>query len=174
MNVARHIPTQFALLPLVVFLVGCEPTPPEGGPTNMSEMAALMDRQEPPSETAAAVAPTPPPPPVVEEPQVVTSKTPKRGRLLHDRGSYLSAVGSARFTAEHQTILNNVRHALDLYRAEHGEFPKSHEEFMTRIIEANSIVLPELEEGYEYWYDPSERDPQNMLKFRPIQEDAAE
>ena len=48
------------------------------------------------------------------EPQVVTAKTPKKGRTLHDQGSYLSAVGSARFRAEHQMTLDRVTKSLKL------------------------------------------------------------
>jgi hypothetical protein len=159
---------------LLAIAIGCEGPPPEGGATSMSEMADGMEQKAASTTETTTAAPQPERSPVVEEPQIVTAKTPKRGRTLHDQGSYLSAVGSARFRAEHQMILNQIHHALNLYQAEHGEFPKSHDEFMSRIIEPNFIELPELEAGYEYWYDASERSPADMLKQRPIQSGEAE
>jgi hypothetical protein len=43
--------------------------------------------------------------------------------------------------------------ALQLFQASEGRMPRSHEEFMTRIIQANNIRLPELSEGQEYEFD---------------------
>jgi hypothetical protein len=67
-------------------------------------------------------------------------------------------------------ILHTVTHALQLYNAEHGKYPKTHEEFMEKIIKANEIKLPELEPGYEYIYDTTD----NVLKKRPIEGGEAE
>lgn len=50
----------------------------------------------------------------------------------------------------------NMEHALKLYQAEHDRLPKSHEEFMTKIIGENSIALPDLPPGEEYIYDPKQ------------------
>ncbi len=47
-----------------------------------------------------------------------------------------------------------VPHALQLFEAEHGRKPKTHEEFMEKIIQANRINLPELPPGHRYLYDP--------------------
>ena len=47
----------------------------------------------------------------------------------------------------------NMDHALDLYRAETGEFPKTYDEFMEKIIRANNIALPTLPFYQEYGYD---------------------
>jgi len=46
-----------------------------------------------------------------------------------------------------------VRHALDLFKATEDRLPKSHEEFMERIIKENHIKLPPLPEGERYVYD---------------------
>jgi hypothetical protein len=156
------------VLSLAVLLAGCSSESENRGSQSMDDLAALLD-----NNAGSATAPGDTSPTATTqlatsaaalEPQVVTAKTPKKGRTLHDQGSYLSAVGSARFRAEHQMILHQVTHALNLYQAEHGYYPKSHEEFMVKIVEPNSIVLPELEEGYEYWYDASD----HLLKFRPV------
>lgn len=47
-----------------------------------------------------------------------------------------------------------IPHAMNLYNADKGRYPRSHEEFMRDIIEANSIQLPELPMGHRYVYDP--------------------
>jgi len=44
--------------------------------------------------------------------------------------------------------------AMNLYRAEHDGFPKSHEQFMKDIVEANQIKLPELPPDSKYVYKP--------------------
>jgi hypothetical protein len=156
-----------SLVLLLVVLSGCSSESESHSSQSMDDLAALLD-----SDTGSATASSDTSPAATTElatsaaalePQVVTAKTPKKGRTLHDQGSYLSAVGSARFRAEHQLIFHQVTHALNLYQAEHGYYPKSHEEFLVKIIEPNSIVLPELEEGQEYWYDASD----HLLKFRP-------
>ena len=46
-----------------------------------------------------------------------------------------------------------VQRALQFFQAEHGRFPKDHEEFMTRIIEQNNIQLPVLPGKRRYQYD---------------------
>jgi len=45
-----------------------------------------------------------------------------------------------------------IPQALNLYKAEHGKGPQSHEEFMEKIIRANNIQLPQLppEQRYEF------------------------
>jgi hypothetical protein len=44
---------------------------------------------------------------------------------------------------------------MNLYKGEHGEFPKSHEQFMEVIIKANQIKLPDLPQDSKYVYDPA-------------------
>ncbi len=46
-----------------------------------------------------------------------------------------------------------IQHAVNLFNAEEGRYPESHDEFMTRIIKANNIHLPVLANGLEYQYD---------------------
>jgi hypothetical protein len=44
--------------------------------------------------------------------------------------------------------------AMNLYKAEHGHAPESHDAFMNKIIKPNHIQLPELPAGHRYVYDP--------------------
>jgi len=60
----------------------------------------------------------------------------------------------ARFRIEERIVFNHVDYALKLYKAQHGELPKTHEEFMEKIIRANQITLPALPPGDTYLYDP--------------------
>ena len=47
-----------------------------------------------------------------------------------------------------------IPHAMNIYRGVNGHFPKSHEEFMQKIIKENQIQLPDLPPDEHYVYDP--------------------
>jgi hypothetical protein len=81
----------------------------------------------------------------------------------------MGAVANSRFAAEYKMTMNNVTHALNLYWAPTGEYPKTHEEFMEKIIKENKIVLPVLSDDREYIYVPEEPDPTKMLQVRAKQ-----
>jgi len=51
-----------------------------------------------------------------------------------------------------------IPHALNLYKALEGKLPKSHEEFMDKIVKANGIQLLELKPGMKYRYRPDQGD----------------
>ncbi len=55
---------------------------------------------------------------------------------------------------EHMAFRIQVPQALQLFEAEHGRKPQSHEEFWREIIEKNNIQLPRLPPGHRYVYDP--------------------
>jgi hypothetical protein len=63
---------------------------------------------------------------------------------------------SVYFRVPEKLVFNvQIQHTMNLYKAEHGRFPKTHEEFMQKIIAANGIALPELRSPEErYVYDP--------------------
>lgn len=48
--------------------------------------------------------------------------------------------------------------ALNLYTAEKGHGPKTHDEFMEQIIKANQIALPQLPPGERYLWDPEKQE----------------
>jgi hypothetical protein len=134
------------------------------------------------SDTAPRVQPPPPPPPpparteppadVVQTPHGVAESPPPTGSENTDSsrkvaevgvgrksqqiegGGYLPTVIRARFRAEERINLTNAQYALKLYKAQHGRAPKTHEEYMEKIIKANRINLPELPAGQRYVYDP--------------------
>ncbi|MEX2306304.1 MAG: hypothetical protein WD738_01850 [Pirellulales bacterium] len=153
-------------LVLALIIAGCDSSSAPGGGASMNELASAASAQKAAedekaqekaeadlkAEEAAKAAAGPPAPRI----EVVTSHSPKKGRTL-EGGGYLSIVAGTRFWAEHQIILNNILHATRLWEAEHGRYPKTQEEFMREIIEPNepATALPELPEGWEYYYDPA-------------------
>ncbi len=69
------------------------------------------------------------------------------------------------FTAREKIVLDQMQHALDLYKVEHdGKPPKTKEEFMDKIIKENNLRLPTLPQGESYVYDPNTGD---LLVQRP-------
>ena len=58
------------------------------------------------------------------------------------------------WTAREKIVLDQIRHALDLYKATEGHTPRNHKEFMERIIKENHVQLPALPTGHNYVYDP--------------------
>jgi hypothetical protein len=52
-----------------------------------------------------------------------------------------------------QISKSHVEHALQLYEAEHGHYPRDHKEFMEGVIKPNQIQLPVLPAGAKYQYD---------------------
>jgi hypothetical protein len=79
----------------------------------------------------------------------------------------MGAAAGARFHAEYQMIINNIQHAHQLYWAEHGDWAKSHEEFMKNIVEYNKLALPELEPHHEYIYVPEQPEVGLQIRLKP-------
>lgn len=46
-----------------------------------------------------------------------------------------------------------VEHAVNIFNAMEGRYPKDHDEFMEKVIKANQIKLPEPARGFSYQYD---------------------
>jgi hypothetical protein len=71
-----------------------------------------------------------------------------------------------KFRIEQRIVFLNVKHALDLFRAENDRLPASHEEFMTKIVQEQGLTLPELPAGERYVYDPEVGE---LMVERPVQ-----
>ena len=114
--------------------------------------------------------PTATKPPVVQTPtESVKAQVGvgAKGRSLDNEtgvGKMISSPVSTLFAVKERVAFDiQVPQALNLFRASEGRFPKSHEEFMEKIIKANQIKLPELPAGMVYrfntelgelWVDP--------------------
>ncbi|MCH2202594.1 MAG: hypothetical protein MK102_11535 [Fuerstiella sp.] len=46
-----------------------------------------------------------------------------------------------------------IEHAVNLFHATEGRYPKDYEEFMQRIIKENNMRLPDPAKGFSYEYD---------------------
>lgn len=78
-----------------------------------------------------------------------------KGRSLDEYEGPIVTPAKTYFTAKERIIFEiAVPHALALYEATEGQGPKTHEEFMEKIVEANKIELPMLAPGHKYVYDP--------------------
>lgn len=167
---ATNLPRSTWSLAIVVALsaLGCESSSNSGGSASLDDMAGAMEakkmakvqQEKAAQEAEERAAQQAASPPVAEEPaplETVTARSGQKGKSL-EGGGYLSVVAGTRFWAENQMTLNVVRKNMDLYRAGagNGDYPKTHEEFMKHIIEENSVKLPELPEGWEYVYDPTD------------------
>jgi len=130
---------------------------------------------QPKTETPPAVAPSSPVAGSGGEAATVAAETSgseagiaqKAGVGVGIRGDSLrSEEGVGKIIASPAVTYFNVRekavfeiqipHALNLYKALEGKLPKSHEEFMDKIVKANAIQLPELKPGMKYRYRPDQ------------------
>jgi hypothetical protein len=116
----------------------------------------------PPSGTSSLPPPPPPPPatatpsPAAEVPSANAVKAEagvgKKGRG-YGAGMVTTPI-AAYFRVQERLAFDQVTHAMDLYKATNEHGPKSHEEFMEKIIKENGIKLPQLPAGERYLYDP--------------------
>src|SRR3954452_4413414 len=67
----------------------------------------------------------------------------KAGRSLDQHQGIIVTPAKTLFVAKEKIKFEiEIPHALNLYKAYEGNAPKSHEEFMEKIIKANQIKLP--------------------------------
>lgn len=80
----------------------------------------------------------------------------QKGSKIRGEGMNQMIAGPAiaYFNAKEKIVFEiQVPQALNLYWGEHGDYPKSHDEFMEKVINFNNIQLPQLKEGARYVYD---------------------
>jgi hypothetical protein len=114
--------------------------------------------------SAPPTPPAPPstdsaPPPAATEPETERIKAEKgvglKGRSLDQYEGVLVTPAKAFFSAKERIAFEiQVPHALQLYKASEGQAPKTHDEFMEKIVQFNQIKLPILPPGHKYVYDP--------------------
>lgn len=79
------------------------------------------------------------------------------GRSLDEYEGVIVTPAKALFTVREKAVFQiQIPKAMQLHKALNGSDPKTHEEFMSKIIDGNSIQLPELPPGDSYFYDPQE------------------
>ncbi len=99
--------------------------------------------------------------PVARQKAPKQAAAPKREKAeagVTGRGNYGGGMGTTALSTyvrvQEKMEFLAVDQALTLYKATNGELPKSHDEFMEKVIKANQINLPKLQEGDKYVYDP--------------------
>ena len=70
-------------------------------------------------------------------------------------GDMITMPVKAMWTAKEKIVLDQMHHAMELYKASEGHAPKTEKEFMEKIIKENHLQLPTLPAGHRYVYDPS-------------------
>lgn len=158
----------------------CEapPAPPSGAQPQASPplatIAPPVEAEPPPAPPVAQDAPMPQaapattpvsPMPSTTEPPPATESVKaevgvgKKGRSLDEyEGVVVTPVKSLFATRERLTFDVAIPQALSLFQATEGRYPKTHEEFMEKIIKFNNIGLPELPEGHRYKWDPEQKE----------------
>jgi hypothetical protein len=122
--------------------------------------------QNPPNAPPQPVAnPSPtvgnnPPPPPEAAPTPGTTQKPaevgvgKKGRG-YGKGVIVTPVASLFAARERLVFEVQIPQAMQLFKAMNdNKGPKSHDEFMQKIVKENNIKLPELPAGDRYMYDP--------------------
>ncbi len=81
-------------------------------------------------------------------------------------GGIISEPVSQLFKQKDRIHLMQLEQVLKLYKAEHGSLPRTHEEFMQKIVNnpQYGIRLPELPPGHRYVWDPKQ---EKLLVERP-------
>ncbi len=138
-------------------------------PADSAAVPAVPEPQPPATEPAVGMELTPPAQAQVPETPVVPVadvvpdmervKAEKgvgiKGRSLDEHQGMLVTPAKAYFSVRERVVFEiQIPDALNKYKALNGNGPKSHDEFMAQIIDANQIQLPELPAGQRYVYDP--------------------
>jgi hypothetical protein len=82
-----------------------------------------------------------------------------KGRSLDEHQGMLVTPAKAYFSVRERVVFEiQIPEAVKLFKATNGSGPKSHEDFMAQIVDANQIHLPELPPGQRYVYDPEKEE----------------
>jgi hypothetical protein len=173
----RHAHACVGMLALgLVVLAGCETSSqpaqqavqqPQQQPAQQPQQPQAVQQPQPvqsqpaqpqPSQQTqpAAVAPPAPTPPPEAEKKVEKKAEVGVGKKGRGYGKGVVATPAASLFAVRERLVFEVQipEAMKLFKATEDRAPKSHEEFMEKIIAANNIKLPELPDGDRYRYDP--------------------
>jgi hypothetical protein len=132
-----------------------QPLPPSPPPTLAP---ATGPELAPPAQATPAAVPGPAPAADMERVKAEKGVGVK-GRSLDEHEGVLVTPAKAYFSVRERAVFEmQIPQALKLFKATNGNGPKTHEEFMAQIIDANQIQLPELPAGQRYVYDPEKEE----------------
>ena len=133
----------------VLGIAGCSGEDPfDTGPTRSAAPEAVGITTDSVESAGAPVAKKEAPAPQREK-----AKAGVTGRGDYGGGFGTTALSTYVRVQEKVEFLQ-VDQALTLYKASTGALPKTHEEFMEKVIKPNQINLPKLQPGDKYVYDP--------------------
>ena len=141
---------------LLLGVSGCEPahSPP---PKQMVKAPPPPPPPPPPPQAATPPAVTPAAQPPAKDPNA-GSKEAKVGvgkKYSRLSKSLIATDFAAMYCVREKLVFEvQIPKAMQLFNAREGRNPKSHAEFMAKIIKEGQITLPELWEGETYRYDP--------------------
>ncbi len=170
----------FVIAFCVVSLTGCGgSSSSSGSKTSLDAMAEKLNQKAVEDKQAAKVK-------AADDAQAsADAKAAEAARLANQKGSevrpedmqrgskmvqggYMQTVLKGGIRAEQRLNLFEVQHAMDLFWGLEGRYPKSHEEFMEKIIEANGLTLEPLQEPYEYLYNPEDHQLYKVAKQKAV------
>jgi hypothetical protein len=153
---------------LVAGFVGCEAPSTSNTPAASSTpTTAEQPKEEKPMVAGAPGEPLPEDEtPVTDIPRKFNSHDPIHGRRSRRAGGLGTTMAALPY-AQFQTMIYNIDEANALYNAEHGDWPKSQEEFIKNIVEFNKIKLPEIPDGEEYCYVPEQGEVGLQIRLKP-------
>lgn len=135
------------------------PTPP--GPPKPPAPPGPNDVAPSPPATPMPMPPVPPADPPLDpsaRPAAVGAGAKGQYKNSNPVTDIVAVPISARFRAEERlTFEAQIPTSMQIYKAldPQGKGPKTHAEFMEKIIKQNQINLPQLPAGEEYQYDPA-------------------
>lgn len=193
MMLETRIPSSVVLL-AAALLVGCGTTippepPPSGSPATPApasaaapdaeveaaaesaehapQQPAMADSSEGPELAPPGQARTEEAEPAGDRERVKAERgVGAKGRSLDEHSGVIVTAAKAFFSVRERAVFDiQIPQAVQLYKATHGRGPQSHDDFMTQIVEANQIQLPELHGDHRYVYDPQT---EQLMVERPV------
>ncbi len=126
-------------------------------------LAGCQPQAAPPAAGAPPATPAPSPSaavpgeaPAAQATEQVAAKAGVgiQGQSLEGHSGILVEPAKAFFRFKQNVVFDiQIPQALQLFEATEGRKPKSQDEFMTRVVQANNINLPRLPDGHKYLYD---------------------
>jgi hypothetical protein len=142
---------------MLAVLAGCNGSEP-ARPAQAPQPAVNVPPPPPPPAPTTTTAANNAAPPAPAAPIAPPTETKKAGVGVGRKGRYsglgVASVASLFAAKEKIAFEIQIPQAMNLFKASEGRPPKSHEEFMERIIKENQIRLPQLPDGDRYIYDP--------------------
>jgi hypothetical protein len=138
MSARSRRPWSVPLAALLVLGAGCE-----GEPRAKKRATTTVQPREVIGKTTQDIRAQEPE--IQQGAQVASGKITAKDPITLAGNTYVSAVG--------RLAVDKIQHAMDLYYAEHEEYPKDLPEFMDQIIKPNGVTLPQLPAYQDYAYD---------------------